>query len=283
MTRLTFFSILCIFLFGACTEIEPTIPCLSCDDEDIVIEEFDRKVFIEEFTGVRCVNCPQGSAEIENLIAVHGEGLIAVSIHSGFFSNPYSENAYDFRTPKGDDILNFLGEPLGYPTAIINRTKFGGEETLFTSQASWSGYIAEQLAVAPSVSVKIAKNYDSTNRKLDITVSGTAVQDINEPLKVTVLITENNITDTQLLPSGVSNDYVHKHVLRAVLSNATGDPLVDDLATGASYEKTYTFTIPEGDETGPWNTTNINIIAYVHYGSGTTKEVLQAEETHLID
>jgi len=40
-----------------------------------------RHVLVEEFTGVQCVNCPQGSQLIENLINTHGERLIAVSIH----------------------------------------------------------------------------------------------------------------------------------------------------------------------------------------------------------
>src|ERR1700741_1300369 len=86
----------------------------------------DRKVLIEEFTGVRCVNCPDGSAEIENLLSLYGGNLVAVSIHSGFFSDPYPDNLYDFRTPEGDQLLNYLGQPLGYPTAVIDRKLFNG-------------------------------------------------------------------------------------------------------------------------------------------------------------
>ena len=98
MKKLISFLLLALLITSACEEIQPVIDCLSCEDDGppIVIDPQDRKVLIEEFTGVRCVNCPAGSAEIQNLLSVYGEQLIAISIHAGFYANPYPENQYPY-------------------------------------------------------------------------------------------------------------------------------------------------------------------------------------------
>ena len=135
------FFVLSLGLFAGCEEISPEInpqmgPNTDPDDPSPV-EDQPRQVLIEEFTGVRCVNCPDGSEAIETLLNIHGEQLVAVSIHSsGSFSVPNDENAYDFRTTEGDNILSFLGEPIGYPTAVVNRKKFPDEFDLQLGKVS---------------------------------------------------------------------------------------------------------------------------------------------------
>ena len=98
---------------SACTEIAPVVPALG-----------DRKVLVEEFTGVRCVNCPAGASELDNLRGIYGDRLVVVSVHAGEFSPPFSDSRFDFRTPEGEALEKRLGAPLGYPTAVINRKQF---------------------------------------------------------------------------------------------------------------------------------------------------------------
>ena len=46
-----------------------------------------RNVLIEDFTGQRCVNCPNATDEIEHLQQFYGaDTVIAVGIHSGPFA-----------------------------------------------------------------------------------------------------------------------------------------------------------------------------------------------------
>lgn len=107
------------FLLSACEEIPPTLN--PVDPNPGGGGAMPRKVLIEEFSGVKCVNCPAGSEAIENLIKIYGDQLIAISIHAGFFAPPYAESKYDFRSADGTNLLSYLGEPLGYPTAVVNR------------------------------------------------------------------------------------------------------------------------------------------------------------------
>ncbi len=271
---------LSILLLAGCDENMPVIDCLSCPSNTTTEppEDEDRRVIIEEFTGVRCVNCPQGSDEIKNLQAIHGERLIAVSIHAGFFSTPYADNIFDFRTPEGTDIQGLLGEPLGYPSAVIDRKIFSNENELQVAQASWAGHIAEDLAIAPKVSVSLDASWNDANRQVDVTVSGAAFEDVNDELRLTVFITENSVFDVQLTPDGINNNYEHRHVLRKALSTFDGDLLTTEgLGVNEDYSKTYSYVLPD-----IWDETNCDIVAFIHYG-GSPGEVIQANEVHIIE
>ncbi len=281
MTRNIFlFLALFSFMMLSCcvNENSPEIPCLSCDDDDGGGGNPDsviKKVLIEEFTGVRCVNCPQGSAEIENLISIHGDKLVAISIHAGFFSDPYPESLYDFRTPDGDNLEPFLGPLSSFPTAVIDRTLFDGEQAMVIGQASWSAYIAQQLDEAASISVEVLPEYDSSSRELSIDVSGIALLDLEHDIYLTVLITETNIADYQLKPEGKDEDYLHKHVLRDILTPFSGSNISATLNSGDTYDESFSYNIPN-----EWDANNCSVIAFIHRNDAE-KTILQVEEIHL--
>lgn len=276
VTELQYISGLSLFILllsiWSCREIMPVIPPVGPPALG------ERKVLIEEFTGVRCVNCPDGSAEIENLQSLYGENLVAVSIHAGFFSEPYPENQYDFRTPEGTQIQAYLGEPDGYPTAVINRKKFEGESALQLGRAKWAGLIAQEANIPPVINVNAEVAFDAASRDMEITVTSVPVADINAPLFLTLMITESGIKDMQYTNNGFEPEYNHKHVLRKVITGTTGDPLGDAFTLGDNIVSTYNFNLPVG-----WNPVNCHVIAFVHHASGSDKEVLQVDETNIVE
>ena len=263
-----FVIILLSFLIFSCEEIGPTIPALGPQDTG------DRKILIEEFTGVQCVNCPQGSAEIENLIGLYGENLIAVSIHSGFFADPFDESLYDFRIAEGAQLEELLGEPVGYPSAVINRKIVPGKTILQSGQAAWAGIVANEINSSPLLSLNLDVTYDASSRDLSVSINALASESIGEEVKLTVMLTETDISDVQLTPSGKQADYKHKHVLRDMLSNFNGDPL-GTLPIGQLVNEGYNYQLP-----ADWVDTNCKVVAFIHKG-GLDKEVLQVETTSI--
>lgn len=258
-----------IVLLGmtACVEKRPVIGPLGGGSDSA------RKVLIEEFTGVRCTNCPDGSAEILNLQALHGENLIAVSIHAGPFSEPYPENQYDFRTATGDALLQLLGEPLGYPSAVIDRKIFPGESGRPIGKAQWPGYIQSELAEAPLVNVAIETTYKDADRSLHVRVTVVPLEDIAEPLKLSVLLTEDNIVDVQAFPSGLDPGYTHRHVLRdRLMAEVSGLAIGDHFVKGQSQSFDFDYTLPTN-----WKANDCHIVAFVHK-AGPDLDVLQVEE-----
>lgn len=247
----------------------------SCDEKEIVIPEVvpdsERKVVIEEFTGVECVNCPQGSAELENLLGLYGENLIAISIHAGIFSDPYPESKHDFRTEEGTNIQEFVGNPLGWPSAVVNRYNATGGR-LQQPLNRWAGAIDEALSRDPLASVAGDLVFDRQTRTGSISLRSVALASINEPLYITLLITESHIKDAQLTPSGLVLDYDHKHVLRKVLTSYSGQRIAEGLGIGEVVEKNFNFSFDPS-----WVTDNCKLIAFLHYNENS-KEILQAEE-----
>lgn len=276
-----FYSLLfLIFLTASCREKMPLVDCLTCEDDNpATITPQDRRVLIEEFTGVRCVQCPQGSLEIKNLKSIYGERLVAVSIHAGSLANPYSQSQYDFRTDEGENLLNFLGIPEGFPTGVINRKLFPGQPDLQLETAgAWAGRIVSELEIDALITLDIENTWNETDRSLQVHVIGGAIDRIGEEIKLTVLITESNITDTQMVPlEGIIDDYVHNHVLRKSLTAFDGDIIATSLNVGEFIDEEYAFSLPEN-----WKAENCNVIAFVHL-TGADKLVLQAVEKQLTE
>ncbi len=280
MKKYIFFFLAIAFLLPSCDENMPEIACLSCDDDDqMMFDPQDRRVLVEEFTGVRCINCPAGSTEIENLLSQQGDRLIAVSIHAEFFAEPYAENQYDFRSDEGENLINFLGLPEAYPSAVIDRKIYPGEADLqLVGLASWAGRIGTQVLETAKVSMELTNSYNPANRGLTVNVVGQAFESIDEEVRLTVMISESGIVDAQLTPESSPDldlNYVHKHVFRTTITPFDGDVLASSMFTGDTFNKEYTFTMPQN-----WDASNCEVIAFTHL-AGDSKEVLQAVEAHL--
>ncbi len=242
--------------------------------------ESDRVVLIEEFSGARCPNCPQGSQELENLKAIHGDNLVIVSIHAGDFAFPYPDSKYDFATEGGDQLLDLLGNPLGYPSAVVNREEQNGSYQVFSSR--WASLVSEELEQPARLSIHTEVEYDTVSRVADMTVTILPFQDIPESLYLTVLVKEDDIVDPQAdraVSEGIVPEYVHKNVLRQIISEPYGDVLLEEINAFQPIVKNYSFTLPPED--GWWQDTHCKIVSFISFNSGALK-VLQANEVPLI-
>jgi hypothetical protein len=267
------FIALLTVLFTACKEVPPVITPLQSDNNGQVVP---RRALIEEFTGVRCVNCPAGTADILNLQSIYKDRLIAIGIHAGSFSLPYTESTIDFRTEEGNNIINLLGRPLGYPSAVVNRKKFDGEFNLQVGRSQWAGFLAQELATPPVIDVKLSVTYSKISRKVQVKVDLTPLQALSNPeIRVSVMILEDKIVNEQLTPDGKQPNYVHRHNLRKMLTPYDGEIITNLLKNVATLSKNYSLTLPDG-----WFDLNCSIVAFAHLG-GDKLEVLQAVEAKL--
>ena len=271
MKNHVFVLLLVSVLFFSCKEKEPGITSPPPGE---------RKVLVEEFTGVDCQGCPEGSAELENLLSIYPENLIVVSIHAGDFAPPIAQSTYDFRTPEAEDLISYLGKPNAYPSAVINRKDFDGGFYLIQYLINrWAGFIAEEIVEKPKVDVNISKTFDPVTRQLKVQVSGIANEDISGDLRLTILVKESNIINAQRTSSGVVEDYNHKHVFRTTLTDYAGDSFASEMNAGDNYDKTYEMILPE-----EWKASNCDVIAFVSLvRENTDKEVLQAEQVSVED
>ncbi len=265
---------LSIAILSCCDEIPPTItPCQT-----------NRVVLVEEFTGVSCVNCPTGAEKLEQLSSQNPGKVIAVAIHAGYFSTPSTNNSYhDLRSDDGLLLESLvLGPVSGYPSASINRKIFTGENQLPTNLTKWAGYISTEICDRPIAELSATSTYDAQDSMATVTVNMTPstyfTGSLEEDLALSIMITENNIIGYQLTPQGSNSNYVHKHVLRDVISSDyTGDILI----TKGNVLSPQQVVISDYKIPAEWNPDNCHIVAFIHYKSDANKSVQQAIEIHL--
>ncbi len=267
--------LLLVLSFFSCHEVPP----LGIVDPPPPPPPSKRNVLIEEFTGVGCKSCPNGSAGIRDLISIHGSQVIAISIHSsGNFSVPSPQNQYDFRTAEGDAIKDYLGGPIGFPSAVVNRKAFDGRTSLQMKPDEWAGYVAEEKMIEPKVALSIQSEFDATSRNASIDVAIFVKETITEPnVNLSLMFTEDDIIDYQMTDNGPDPSYNHEHVFRGMATPYDGSPLTEDLTVGREVSQSFNYSIPS-----EWKEDKVNVIAVVSL-AGEKKDVLQVHKIHLID
>jgi thiol-disulfide isomerase/thioredoxin len=256
----------------------------GCDEQRRVIEPFvptgDRVVLLEEFTGKGCTNCPKGSREIDNLLLQYPNNLVVVSIHAGFFADPefFPVGVYDLRADQSAFLIDYLKPILGYPSGVVDRSFFGGDLQIGLQQ--WASAISSEIQVPPSIEVNIDHTYDEETRQLTLTVSGIGKADESGEVRLSIMLTESGIVDAQddFEAGGIVDDYVHKHVLRDMLTPSAGETLFQDIYAGKTYSNEYVTTI-----NSDWVADSMEIVAFISLVNGNDVPVLQAASAHLTE
>ena len=235
---------------------------------------------MEEITGVRCQNCPIGTQTLVALQQQYGKDkLVVVSIHAaGSFSIPYASSQIDFRSAETQELANYIGALEGFPTASINRRLLANETSIFiTPHTRWGGEVAQDLQIDPSLAVTVKNTFDPGSRALEIEIGLLPDQSLTAGYRLTVLITQDSIVDPQLNGSTLITNYIHRHVVRDVVTASSGDILETPLEVGQLVNKKYNVILP-----ADWEAKHCSVVAYVHRGI-TDKEVLQVAEKHVIE
>ena len=262
------------FAFSACDNVD--------DDErwnEKVKVDAKKNVLIEDFTGQKCVNCPNASNLIHKFQNGNiGQHVIAVSIHGGSMSYSVDKLPFGLATEIGEEYNTHWGVKT-WPNGMVDR-KGGLQE-----YTQWGTSVAQRVKLEPAVDISISTDYDGNLTDASwgtSTVNVTLDETLDGALKnahLNVWLTESNITAMQLQPDGSNKtDYVHNHVLRHVLTPAYGEVVSADAEGHATWTATY--DVPKvygkGSKT---NLIMMYVVAFVT--SGETGEVLQVVEAPL--
>ena len=256
---------------------------ISCDEEMVPMKDRtvlagNKSVLVEDFTGIQCINCPTGARLIESTRTTDElkNRIIPLAIHTLGFDNLFPNSKYQFRTDKGQEMQDYIGNLQGKPTATINRTPSNTPSGLFYCVPNiWPNVIVEELSRPTEINMTMDVQFDAVSRVLNIEVTYIPVNEISAQLNMTAVIAESDLIDPQLDNDGVVEDFVHNHVLRDVISAVTGDGLGTNFDKGGIYSKTYSYTIPPED--GWWVAENCEIIVFI--SDSDSKRVLQTIST----
>jgi len=277
---LLFFSAFLVIAFSSCDKIDApygqAVTTTAVNDTEVVM----RKVFIEDFTGQTCGNCPRAAEVLEQIRELRGDKIVSMALHVGFFAEPSGTHyPNDYRTTIGNEIeQNFGNEIAGLPNGLVNRKSFDGITIL--SKDAWEAKSGELLDLPPEVFMWITPTYSAADRSLNVSVRTKILQEIAEGLNIILYLTEDSIVAAQKdynLPSpSLIEAYTHRHMLRGSMNGAWGVALSpqttynvgEELITSASY------TIP-----AEWNANRVSVVALITRTS--SKEVVQAEDKEI--
>ncbi len=232
----------------------------------------NRKVVLEEFTGIHCVWCPDGHKRANELKAAKPAGsVVIVNIHTGGYATPGSGEP-DFRTAEGTAIAAIPGTNItGYPTGSINRHLFSGQSGFAINRGDWSRYADSTLAKPSYVNVALQGTLNVTSRLLTVNVE--AYYTANSPVatnKLTVMLLEDDVLGPQTggvanYPAMVNPDgtYTHNHMLRKVLTPAATGEVINTTTSGTTVTKQYTYTVPAQFVNNAATLGNLQIVAFV--------------------
>lgn len=197
-----------------------------------------KRVLLEEFTGIRCGNCPDGAKVISTIKDVCDTNVFPVSIHSGSYAEP-GNTFPDFRTEYGDSIWIFAGGT-GFPSAMIQRQQTEYENTLGFYRGQWIKAVKDVLQQDADLNIWTSADIDAKTRKLEISVEYFSLSR-SEDFLLNVFILQNGIEGYQ---NPIGKDYIHNHVLRKQLTGIWGDT-ISDVKVGEGKSLEYTYVLPD--------------------------------------
>ena len=185
----------------------------------------NHKVLLEEYTGMRCVNCPAAAEEAKLLQQTFGESLIVVAIHAGGFAVPSGSFQPDLRTEAGNIYFSHFGFA-GTPVGMVNRKKHAGFIAL--NPSNWADAVKDAMLTSSEIQVNGKAAFIQEGESIcqcTIHVSGLPAI---EGSKLMLWLVEDNIITPQVVPGGVEQKYVQRHVLRETLNGTWGEVITAD-------------------------------------------------------
>ncbi|MEZ4875590.1 MAG: T9SS type A sorting domain-containing protein [Flavobacteriaceae bacterium] len=233
----------------------------------------NKKVILEEFTGIHCVYCPQGHAIAQAIQNNNPGNVFLINVHVGSYAVPGAGEP-DFRTSFGTAIAN-QSQLIGYPAGTVNRHYFpghaqnGGTGTAM-SRGEWTVTANETLGTASYLNMATEANIDVQTREMTVHVegyyTGNSPQSTN---KLNVALLQNNTLGPQT-GGNAGNEYVHQHRLVHMVTGQWGEDIATT-TTGSFVDKTYTYTIPLDHNGVPIELADLELVVFM---TETTQEII---------
>ena len=238
----------------------------------------NRKVILEEFTGINCTFCPQGHAIAQNIQNNNQGDVFLINIHSGSFANPNGSQP-DFRTQWGQAIDNQSGL-IGYPAGTVNRQNFPGQEqgnngTTALSRGQWAGATNAVLGENSYANTAVNAVVDVQTRIMTVDVE--AFYTDNSPVatnKFNVAVLQNNTLGPQV-GGNMGNSYVHQHRLIDLLTGQWGEDITNT-TSGSLFSNQYVYAIPDDINGIPVRIEDLEVVVFI---SETTQYIVSGNGT----
>jgi len=230
-------------------------------------EPLNKNAILEEFTGVKCPNCPAGHQVLAQILEANPGRAFGIAFHpfNSSYTLPYAGDP-DFRRHYADSLymMPYCGTSRYMPSAFVSRRLWAPPERL-TQRTNWAGYTSVILSEASPLNVGMATAYDEATKELSVVVDLYYTATVTNPHNLMVTLAENNLVSQQ---SGATGPYTHKHTFREAFTAQWGDPVTSGGVQGTYYRQVFTFDNTDSN----YVMANCELLAYVI--DNTTTEVV---------
>lgn len=200
---------------------------------------FQKHACVMEFTGGWCSQCPEGATTLNYLVSkAYKDKAFALAFH----------NADPLSIPQ-EQVLFKKFRLSGYPAYVTDMRDSG-----LLNEGTCGKTIDASLYDRPThCGVAVKCTYDAASK--EVTVNASLYSEKTSQYSLAVYIVEDKVKGEQTLSTGeVQDDYVHRHVVRMMLSSdVTGDSL-GTVDAEKEAEKSYTFKVDD-----KWNIENLSV------------------------
>lgn len=248
----------------------------------------DPKMYLlEELTGVRCVNCPQGAEALEQMNIDNNMEFVIIGLHTGALTAPISgKSIQDFRTPIAAQIVDLIfGGQSNKPSVAFNRLPIssGSNPYFVDGMNNWPAAINQMKAHSSTSPFNLeVTSEDMGDGTYKIHAKVTAHQEVNQPVNLHIVFTENEIWDGFI---GSDTLIRYDHVLRTSITGAQGKPILrafEPIEAGRVYELNTSLSIdPTDEKQALWKQENMKIVVFVSNQEGDQRNIIQAKEINL--
>ena len=244
-----------------------TIPLVASDTIN-----FDGKkvTLLEDYTGVKCNNCPEAGALALQLQEQNEGHLVVLGVHPKTALQNPAGGFPDFRTDDGNEWNTFFNIS-GYPNGLVNRTGVLGP-------SEWTSAVNSTVGNDAPVRLIVKTEFDDGSRELKVSIHSKFLQSVaSSDVRLTTCLMEDNIVGKQVTQNGINEEYVHRHVFRGTADGITWGRVLssaESISAGRNFITNMKFIL--NDE---YNADDFYIVAFI--SDNDTKEVLMAAETKI--
>jgi len=260
----------------------------------------EKKYLVEELSGVKCVNCPEGSEMLHDFNAngaFQGK-LVIASLHAGTLTDMIKgkevNSVQDFKTDIGETILtNIFGGDPGKPCASFDRLPIGAGQApnnLMGYKSNWETMLGKAKEAAgdnPPVNIAITSEYNNESGSYDISVKVSYTRALEGRQAICLYLLENGIVDAQQYPKAPEyRETEFEHLFRTSITSYNGLEILSDIPTkeaGRVLIQKFNLKINTADaKQSFWKPENMELVAFLYkVGVPTDKRVYQAASVPL--
>lgn len=233
-----------------------------------------KTLLIQEFTGVRCTNCPDAAKIITSIQERNPGRVISVGLHAvggGKQTRPWSD--HNFLTDEAQ-VLYAYYRPSALPAAVFNGVYIDKDKNLWPTDANV--FLKDEA----NMTIELNSSYSENTREVSMDYEITLTGDLSGDLNLMVWLTESGIVGLQSTATTTLRDYVHNHVLRKSFFDTQdypwGKSLGSSFKNGDKIRGSVSTNLNED-----WVAENCNVIVFVQRADN--KIVEQSAEVAVIE